>query len=317
LISKDLINWISNKSKINSKDLIEKDLYLHGLLLDLSNSEYFKKNFAFKGGTALAKAYFDYYRFSEDLDFTFLGQKKLENKSGKQLRSFLSKEINKIGDLLKKISKKRNMKFNFNKKNKKFVEFGGSNKFVTFKLWFKPFFGNEESFIKIQINFYEILFYKQKKIKLNSLFQESNKELSFLFPEFAENNLGTPELLVYDLREIASEKIRALLTRKGFKIRDIIDLYFLSKKGITLEKVEEKAIKKTIFMLNYIKYKNNIINRKFEEPFYMGDEERLLLYPMKKEFEKFQKEIFEKLNKVVKKINLRVEKNKFEDEKNE
>jgi predicted nucleotidyltransferase component of viral defense system len=309
LISKDLINWISNKSKINSKDLIEKDLYLHGLLLDLSDSEYFKTNFTFKGGTALAKAYFDYYRFSEDLDFTFLDQKNLENKSGKQTRALLSKEINKVGKLLEDISKKRKMNFIFDKKNKKFVEFGGSNKFVTFKLWFKSFFSNKDSFIKIQINFYEILFYKQKKIKLNSLFQDFSKELKILFPEFAKNNLKNPELLVYDLKEIASEKIRALLTRKGFKTRDIIDLYFLLKKGITIEKVEEKAIKKTIFMLNYIKYKKNIINRKFEESFFLGDEERLLLQPIGKDFENFSKETFGKLNKMIEKINLKEGKN--------
>jgi predicted nucleotidyltransferase component of viral defense system len=64
--------------------LIEKDLLLQGLLLQLSKSKYFSEKFVFKGGTCLTKAYFGYYRFSEDLDFTWINQKAFEGKPEKQ-----------------------------------------------------------------------------------------------------------------------------------------------------------------------------------------------------------------------------------------
>ena len=48
---------------------LEKDFVLTKILYAISKSE-LKNKLAFKGGTALNKAYFNYYRFSEDLDFT-------------------------------------------------------------------------------------------------------------------------------------------------------------------------------------------------------------------------------------------------------
>ena len=52
--------------------IIEKDYVISWILLGLAGSR-LKKSFAFKGGTALKKVYFPDYRYSEDLDFTLLG----------------------------------------------------------------------------------------------------------------------------------------------------------------------------------------------------------------------------------------------------
>ncbi|HZX19690.1 MAG TPA: nucleotidyl transferase AbiEii/AbiGii toxin family protein, partial [archaeon] len=90
MIEKEMLNWLSDKLKIQNIALIEKDLLLQGLLNELSKSEYFSENFVFKGGTCLTKAYFGYYRFSEDLDFTWISQKNFENKTEKQIRKILS-----------------------------------------------------------------------------------------------------------------------------------------------------------------------------------------------------------------------------------
>lgn len=38
---------------IERRDLVEKDILLHQLLLDLSKDEFFRENFLFKGGTCL------------------------------------------------------------------------------------------------------------------------------------------------------------------------------------------------------------------------------------------------------------------------
>jgi predicted nucleotidyltransferase component of viral defense system len=53
--------------------VIEKDYVITWVILGLAESK-LKKVLAFKGGTALKKIYFPYYRYSEDLDFTLLEQ---------------------------------------------------------------------------------------------------------------------------------------------------------------------------------------------------------------------------------------------------
>ena len=75
MISKDLVNYIAGKAKVTNAVLIEKDFIIQSLLLKLSKNKYFTDNYVFKGGTCLIKCYLGYYRFSEDLDFTYKNQK--------------------------------------------------------------------------------------------------------------------------------------------------------------------------------------------------------------------------------------------------
>jgi predicted nucleotidyltransferase component of viral defense system len=70
----DFVNAVAQKLNIQRKDLIEKDVILHQMLLDLSKDKFFSENFAFKGGTCLIKCYYGYKRFSEDIDFTWKKQ---------------------------------------------------------------------------------------------------------------------------------------------------------------------------------------------------------------------------------------------------
>ena len=65
-----VIDYLATETGIGDKSLIEKDLFLHLLLYELSKDRFFKENLVFKGGTCLIKCYLGYYRFSEDLDFT-------------------------------------------------------------------------------------------------------------------------------------------------------------------------------------------------------------------------------------------------------
>jgi len=51
---------------------IEKDYVLSWILRGVAQHENLYKVIAFKGGTVLKRAYFEDYRFSEDLDFTLL-----------------------------------------------------------------------------------------------------------------------------------------------------------------------------------------------------------------------------------------------------
>lgn len=299
MIPGSMIGWLADKLKIERKELIEKDMYLQGLLLELADSDYFSENFVFKGGTCLIKVYFGYYRFSEDLDFTWIKQSLFENKSENQIRRLLSREINRLLELFVSVSKKLELDFKPAKSNRRYVELGGSNRFATFKFWYEPTTSKTETFIKIQINFVEKIFCKPKKRKIDAIACKLEEQLEFLYPKYAKLATRSPKFFVYDLREIASEKVRALLTRRGFKTRDIVDLYVLSssKKGVSVESVKNLAFEKTRFMLRYQKYTDNLKHKNFEELFRPGDEQKLMITELDDErFKPFVKKTIKQLN---------------------
>lgn len=299
MIPSDFVKKVSGNVGIPDFKRIEKDLYLQGLLIELSKSEYFTENFVFKGGTCLTKAYFGYYRFSEDLDFTWLNNKAFLGKKEKQIRKMLSKEINKIMELLVTAVKELGLDFKAEKSNKHYVQLGGSNRFATFKLWYKPNNPTEnETFIKIQLNFVEKIVYEPKKHKLTPLSPTNKKEIELEYPEYASMALHSPEFYCYGLKEIASEKIRALLTRRGFKARDVIDLYMLAKKDITIKSVKPIAFEKTKFMLRYLKYAEHLTHKHFDENFKIGEEQNLLVKQPGKNFEKFADKTIKELNEL-------------------
>ena len=64
-------------------EVLERDYVLSWILTGISQTPVLRDTLAFKGGTALRKCYFKDYRFSEDLDFTGIGEvpggKDLEN----------------------------------------------------------------------------------------------------------------------------------------------------------------------------------------------------------------------------------------------
>jgi len=302
MIEEETLNWLSEKLGIKSIQLIEKDLLLQGLLLGLSKSEYFSENFVFKGGTCLTKAYFGYYRFSEDLDFTWINQKVFEGKSKNQVRKMLSKEINKIMELIEKTAKELGLDFKPVKPDKHYVQLGGSNRFTTFKLWYKPITEDGETFIKVQLNFVDKILHKPKKRKLNAIAKKHAEDFTYLYPKYASMATKDSTFYCYCLEEIAAEKIRALLTRRGFKARDVIDLYYLAGKGATIQAVKKMAIEKTEFMLKYLKYADNLKNKKFEEDFRLGEEEHLMVEETGRGFGGFAKKTLRELNELAEEI---------------
>jgi predicted nucleotidyltransferase component of viral defense system len=301
---KDFVNEVARLQKIERADLIEKDFILHQMLIDLSREGFFSENFVFKGGTCLIKCYIGYYRFSEDVDFTWKGQKVFEGKSQKEIRGYLSKVIDEIGKIFEEISERRGLEFRCEKHNKQYVELGGGNKFCTFKIWYQSEVLNRESFMKVQINFVEKLYFGFQKRELKSLLSEDNEELRLLFPEYAEYRQKIP-FDVYDVREILCEKVRSILTRMGIKARDFVDVYLICKKyGIRLEDMHDPIVAKTRFMLDlYEKYRKNLEAKKemlISQPFRWGEERGLLLQEIdEKEFFKFLESFRKFLKKVI------------------
>ena len=99
-MSLGFIDEISRINGIPRRNLVEKDLLLHRLLRYLSLHPEFNENYLFKGGTCPIKCYLGYYRFSEDLDFTWRHQEQFEEIPLNQLRKTLSTKIDQLGQLL-------------------------------------------------------------------------------------------------------------------------------------------------------------------------------------------------------------------------
>ena len=300
---KDFVNEVARTQNVKRANLIEKDLILHQVLIDLSKSKFFKDNFAFKGGTCLAKCYLDYFRFSEDIDFTWKNQGAFSGKSQKEIRRYLSTVIDDTGKIFEDIAKTRGLDFRCMKDNSDYVELTGNDKMCTFKLWYQSEELGRRTFLKVQINFVEKLCYPLKSGKLKSLISKNQEELVLLFPEYKEYTEEI-DFDVYGPQEILSEKIRAILTRKGTKARDYLDVYLIEKNfDISVDEVFDCVVEKTKFTLNlYARYRDNLEKKKttiMSTPFNWGEEKELLLKQIdESDFYQF----IEKLRALLKKV---------------
>jgi len=296
---KEFFSLIKEKNNIKAVELIEKDFYLNLLLAKLNLEEY-----TFKGGTCLAKAYLDYFRFSEDLDFTFANQKLFENKSTNQIKKICKEKIDGFGRQLEAIG----LDFAFDKSDRKYVELGNNNKLVTFKVWYESVFTNAPSFVKIQVNFLEIVKFDAKLREILPLLKDAlSKEDKIYFQEFLAF-YEKKKMLVYDVKEIVAEKIRSLLTRKAIKSRDAIDLFFIYHKfGVKPEDLTKEVKDKIVFAIkNYEKYRDNLIlnNEKVKNLGFSYDEvKHLVIKEFKKEdFEDFTTKLKSFLQEIIEEV---------------
>ena len=288
MIDANLIGFLADKLKIEQQDLIEKDIILQRIVFMLSQHKDFTEDFVFKGGTCLIKCYLGYYRFSEDLDFSFVKQEEWKGKSDKSIRKMLSLRISILMGIFSKMALDAGMDFKQDKNNKRYVEFGGSNKFVTFKLWYDSTALRVPAFVKIQINFVEKFLHPFKRLMVHSVAKHVfSKEMEFLFPEYAFLNSRT-ELLCYDLQEILAEKVRAILTRRGMKWRDFIDVYMILREHrYPWKNTRKEAIDKSCFMLRYEKYLQNMKSKERELRELRFGEGSLLLVAIGDDFKEF------------------------------
>ena len=245
MVSDDIIRRFVSKIKEAHKEInepiIEKDFYLTLFLSEISRSIYGSSKsplskLAFKGGTLLARTHLNYHRISEDLDFTFLENEKLNKLSSKQRKKTITAFTNELAEEIYKISKKFNLDFSANKKDKKYCKVMDRKKVYTFRVYYSPVYGTEES-IKFEVNFNDELIYPVLFDDIKHLFDsELIKDLEFAEGIKIQIRKNIP---CYDIREIAGEKIRAILTRPAIKERDFLDLFLISK-IIDLEKNLDK-----------------------------------------------------------------------------
>lgn len=181
--------------------VIEKDYYL-GILLNAISKDPNKKDFIFKGGTALRKCYFNNYRFSEDIDFTVIK------------RQFNQENI--LSGLIKAWCKKSN------------ADFGTT--FELYKLSLEREIYGQESYSvtvhyqgiegrgKINIDF---TFYEQVESKPLS------KQIKHAYSDKADYHPS--KILVYSLEEIMAEKLRAISFIHYYpRNRDLYDICYIA-----------------------------------------------------------------------------------------
>ncbi len=304
MIDNKFIDYLAGKTGIRNKDLIEKDFILQSFLVSFSKDKYFSKNFVFKDGTCLVKCYLGYFRFSEDLDFTYLNQGMFKGKSEKKIRRFLSSEISKLLGIVAGISKAYGLDFKAEKSNIKYVEFGGSNKFLTLKIWYTSAISKREQFVKIQINYVELFKYGFRKLIAKPVVEDIDaKEIKFLFPGYADTLLAKSKLMTYDIREILLEKVRAILTRRGIRARDFVDVFAITQKlNKDIEAFKTYITSKIQFMLKYEKYQQNLEDKtNIKTWLRAGEEEYLLLKPLKG-FQPYAEKLQPFLNELVSEI---------------
>ena len=179
----------------------------------------------------------------------------------------------------------------------------------TFKVWYDSIL-KDRKMLKVQINFVDSLCLKPRKGRLKSLVKGKNPKLEGLFKEYPTYASAVP-FQVYDAKEILSEKIRALMTRRAVKARDFVDIFFISKKL----RIQPKAVEKcTISKFNYALEHYERFRRNFDEKkqllekgsmFDWGTEKSLLIAKFNdKEFDRFVDDFTKYLQTLVKKIDI-------------
>lgn len=193
-----------------------------------------KDYLVFKGGTALRKCYFPGYRFSEDLDFTSLDPNyKLTSAILNQIKNRIEKETGILLHFQKIAALKHKDKLaGYQTK----IKYWGANHAKNQE---PPIPSRWTSAIKIEITLYEL-----------SLF---NPVLKAIHHPYSDELRGVKQIHTYDLREVMSEKLRALIQRSYTAPRDLYDIYMLIPEFSDADWSEIKAA-----FLKKVHFKNKV-----------------------------------------------------------
>lgn len=299
-IIRKFVAQIKEKHKEISEPTIEKDFYLTLILNEISREIDENKNslfskLVFKGGTLLTRAHLNYHRISEDLDFTYLENKKLHKISAKQRKKVISKITNELVEEINKICEKFNLDFSTNKTDDKYCKVMDRKNVYLFKIHYNPVYGADEV-IKFEVNFNDELIYPVLYEDIKHLFDdELVKDLEFVENLKIQIKKNIP---CYDLKEIAGEKIRAILTRPTIKERDLFDLFLISN-TINLKKdlVKKNIVKKIVSSKSFVKglsekIKENIEMLTKNRGEILEEKSKLTLIKIKeKEYSEFEKKL--------------------------
>ena len=179
--------------------VLERDYCLSWFLVGLSQSS-LREILLFKGGTAIKKCHIADYRFSEDLDFTFLKEVPFERvQEG-------------LGEVFYKIEQQSGIKFNFSRLDRH----AHQNSHTFFLGYEGPLPAIALKEVKVDIT-----------IRERVVFSPQEKPVLAEYTHY-EDIPKNARVRVYSLEEIAAEKVVALSDRARNEPRDLYDLWHLT-----------------------------------------------------------------------------------------
>ena len=203
-------------------NIVEKDYVLGWLLAGISAQRNFSQNLIFKGGTCLKKCHLETHRLSEDLDYTVLDKKYVDE-------NFLISSFKTVSDWIYEnsdIEMPKNL-ISFKKyKNKKGIIS------VRGKIGFRGPLLQKKNFPKIQLDLTasEILVLKPVKLKVHHPYSDEPKRGISAY--------------CYSYEEAFAEKVRALAERA--RPRDLYDIvcFFRNKSLLSDHELLLSVLKK-------------------------------------------------------------------------
>ena len=209
---REAVLYTARKTGLNAV-LVEKDYFCSVLLASLYNG--CKHPPVFRGGTCLSKIHADFYRLSEDLDFTI----SLPPISSRTDRSRM---ITPVKDWISALEKESPVF----KVEQKLTGFNNSKQYVA-QIAYPTLVGSGFGRIKIEIGIREEILVPPVKGNIRTLLENPFTGLPGV-EEF--------DIVVLTLEETYAEKLRAALTRREPAIRDFYDIdYAVSRLDVNLE----------------------------------------------------------------------------------
>lgn len=190
-------------------DTVDKDWVLGHFLSAFYSIDEHKEKLVFKGGTALRKCYFPNYRFSEDLDFT-----------SRTTDYKLTRKI--LNDVIKAVKNSSGILFHIQEISELRYKDKLTGYQAKLKYWGANHSKNQEppspqrwmTNIKVEITLYEKM-----------VFESELREITHPYSDSLLKETG--KISCYNLKEVAAEKIRALVQRSYSAPRDYYDIYNL------------------------------------------------------------------------------------------
>jgi predicted nucleotidyltransferase component of viral defense system len=191
--------------------LLEKDYYL---TLILSRVHELTEDLVFKGGTCLNKIYYEYYRLSEDLDFS-MKLPRYEATRGERRKSIQS-----VKDRIPKFVEQFDMKI-VDSENPGRNESKQYVYYFTYQSALRPIEGQ----IKFEIG-----------LRFNPIDQVEKRQVhhTYMHPFTGEPLFDGGKVACLSLNEIVSEKLRAAALRETIAPRDFYDLDFIIRNNFNL-----------------------------------------------------------------------------------
>ena len=237
MIDKNEIDRMSEEMQVHTSN-IQRD-YVHGWLLSLLYSDSPLSNtLTLKGGNALRKAYFEYSRFSRDIDFTTSSRidEGLLGRELNQICAALTDRCGLIFDTSKTIVEKK-------KRADKDKEISEA------RLYFSDFYGKPSKIVlgvRLDVTQFD---------KLYLPIQERN-----LIHPYSDLEACTTLIKCVQLEEILATKMRCLLQRKH--IADLFDLVYATIIASEI-KIDRKALISTFYKITIFRSNPSVVKGLF------------------------------------------------------